>query len=175
MNKENYLSQRKELERRNKLSERELKSLDDQYLATAKFKVGDKYTHDYTEEMVHTVKEIIINRKKDVGYISDHGGLHEERYMHPYTATKRYTVTDGFSGSLEVVNLKGTDHTAFGDEEHSSATIKFRDDNLKYPTTIIYPLSGKFGANQFKEVTFELPHEYSKYTPKTKKYLKEVN
>jgi hypothetical protein len=175
MNKENYLNQRDILKRNISINKEAIKDLDTEYLkANAEFKVGDKYTHDYTEEMVHTVVSIEVKKKGEICYWDTRRAINAERYMH-HLPTKRYTVRDGFSGSLEVVNVKAWDE----DDTHDMSDlgiIKYRDDRVDYSISIFVKDEGEKEWNQdgYKHVTFELmPGRIP--LPSISEYLKEVN
>lgn len=94
--------------------------------------------------------------------------------------TKRYTVRNGYSGSLHVVNMECNDCDCTDDVQgFSEGIIKFRDDRIDYPISVLEITHDGLGnrvyqTDEYKVVTFELPIDLRNYPTKDRKYLKEV-
>ena len=149
MIKEIYLSEIEEIRRKQKTLTRVKMDLKERYVVSnCRYSIGDK-----TDKGI--IDEVIVTKDGDILYEIVGGKFFKDSELSP--PKKRYTVINNFSGSLEVSNLVCRDNLDGNLWKVNKATIKFREDRLEFPVTLIYKSNnGVTCVTSFKCVTFEV-------------------
>ena len=169
MIREDYLNKEEEIRLKVKALAEARDELKAEYGKQARWEIG-RVTNQ------GMIDDIIIDTDGDFLYEMTDGThrLESELMVAPIKPTPRYTILNGFSGSLEVRNMICDGKGGHGFE---NGVIKYRDDRLDWAISVIEITIDAFGdkvysTDEYKEVTFELAECND---PRYEIYLKQVN
>ena len=144
-----------------KLEEAKKEILQTYAAENAKFELREEVSYEGNKQWVQDI-EMTSNGEFWYTLSLEISPIHEKQISK--IKPKRWEVSDGFSGSLEVRNAIGKDNNS-ATRHYENAIIKFRDDRIRFPVTIVFQNGeGDWCTDRYVEVTFELPKKTASFS-----------